>query len=651
MKTKLGILTALVTALLYVGCSSSPFRWIASSKYDRGDQWEYDAGPSKNNDKDSYMDIFAETPNYRGFGQAVIGGKGEKFRWKWGPMWYRGRLGKNQVKVFIIGQEGAQDENVSNRAFTGSTGTKMQKFINHLGINRSYVYMNTFIYTITGQYSLFGDDAKNPKKIEQRKRLLWIAQDKNSVVVKHRHRMFDHVFEKNNDSLALVIGVGTAGKDSTATWANHLAGKRVCSNSKMTRKGGYCSVTKNGKTIYFIGLPHPGAASPRNGGEAALKRLLGSFNDKAQTAIGLVESGKMNMPIDDGAKRADMDDKFKYGNHSIPHADFAFGTNWRMGQWGTSSNRRGSHTIQIFSRGGCYNNKKIVNGRCSEETDWVSYDDPVDMTKKPRKMSSMDVPYESPKSKKGRRNFDPGPGHFAKTLMDFYNDIDWYDMGVNQHESFGPNGFYRGTFDDPEILVIADQFSHDDVFSARALTGEAGQRLQSYLNKLKKKYLIIRTAPVDTLDLSDTQREKIILDKDVIKARNKIISKLNFKKIKHVIALGKYAAKILKPIEIEFGTQHRTEAFEKPKSSWKISIIPRADLPSHTRWWMGTSGDRARKAYYGHGTSKKYSPNYYKAYAPKWASKWKAGDIIKNAPKYPAEHASYKKFLETDLAD
>ena len=31
-------------------------------------------------------------------------------------MWYRGRLTPNSVKVFVVGQEGAQDENVSNRS-------------------------------------------------------------------------------------------------------------------------------------------------------------------------------------------------------------------------------------------------------------------------------------------------------------------------------------------------------------------------------------------------------------------------------------------------------------------------------------------------------------------------------------------------------
>ena len=99
----------------------------------RGKITEYDSGAPAGS---KWIDLFAETPNYRLFGQKIIGGYGEKFRWKMGPMFYRGRLTKNDVKVFIIGQEGAQDENLSNRSFTGSTGTRMQKFLNTILIHK-----------------------------------------------------------------------------------------------------------------------------------------------------------------------------------------------------------------------------------------------------------------------------------------------------------------------------------------------------------------------------------------------------------------------------------------------------------------------------------------------------------------------------------
>jgi hypothetical protein len=111
MKTS-KIMMGLLALMVVVACSKMPWRGTAAKDdWRRGNRWDYDAGAPKDS---KWPDLFAETPNYRAFGKAVIGGSGEKFRWKMGPMWYRGRLEPNKVKIFIIGQEGAQDENVLN---------------------------------------------------------------------------------------------------------------------------------------------------------------------------------------------------------------------------------------------------------------------------------------------------------------------------------------------------------------------------------------------------------------------------------------------------------------------------------------------------------------------------------------------------------
>src|SRR3990172_7470583 len=64
----------------------------------RGNAWEHDPGPS---DASGWADVFAETPNYRGLGRAVVGR--EAFRWHHGPMFFRGRL-DGSAKVGIFGQ-------------------------------------------------------------------------------------------------------------------------------------------------------------------------------------------------------------------------------------------------------------------------------------------------------------------------------------------------------------------------------------------------------------------------------------------------------------------------------------------------------------------------------------------------------------------
>jgi hypothetical protein len=92
-------------------------------------------------------------------------------------MFYRGRLWDNSVKVLVIGQEGAQDESLARRAFTGGTGARMQHLLNHLGITQSYLFLNTFVYPIYGQY-----DAS----------MRWLAQHPDSPVVQHRHALFNY---------------------------------------------------------------------------------------------------------------------------------------------------------------------------------------------------------------------------------------------------------------------------------------------------------------------------------------------------------------------------------------------------------------------------------------------------------------------------
>ena len=92
----------------------------------RGDPWEFDPGPPRNR---KWLRLFAATPNYRGLATALTGE--DEFRWHHGPMFYRGRLGDDQVKVLVVGQEGAQDESLSHRSFTGGTGGRMQFFLNH----------------------------------------------------------------------------------------------------------------------------------------------------------------------------------------------------------------------------------------------------------------------------------------------------------------------------------------------------------------------------------------------------------------------------------------------------------------------------------------------------------------------------------------
>src|SRR5947208_1921190 len=72
------------------------------------------------------------------------------FRLEWGPVFHRGRL-DGSARVLVIGQDPAQHETVVRRILVGEAGQRFQGFLSKLGIDRSYVLVNTFLYSVYGQ--------------------------------------------------------------------------------------------------------------------------------------------------------------------------------------------------------------------------------------------------------------------------------------------------------------------------------------------------------------------------------------------------------------------------------------------------------------------------------------------------------------------
>lgn len=72
------------------------------------------------------------------------------FRTEWGPVFHRGRL-DSTARVVIIGQDPAQHEEMARRILIGTAGHRIQGFLAKLGIDRSYVMVNTFLYSVYGQ--------------------------------------------------------------------------------------------------------------------------------------------------------------------------------------------------------------------------------------------------------------------------------------------------------------------------------------------------------------------------------------------------------------------------------------------------------------------------------------------------------------------
>jgi len=90
---------------------------------------------------------------FRSLAQAYPGAEtypADSFRVEWGPIFHRGRL-DGSARVLVIGQDPAASEDVTRRILVGAAGHRIQGFLAKLGIDTSYVMVNTFLYSVYGQ--------------------------------------------------------------------------------------------------------------------------------------------------------------------------------------------------------------------------------------------------------------------------------------------------------------------------------------------------------------------------------------------------------------------------------------------------------------------------------------------------------------------
>ena len=587
---------------------------------ERGNPWEHDPGPAT---ASGWAALFAQTPNYRGLGRAVVGR--EAFRWHHGPMFFRGRL-DGSAKVVVVGQEGAQDESLSHRSFTGGTGARMQYLLRHLGLDRSYLFLNSFVYPIFGQYT---DDLRP------------LAQDRRSPIVVHRHRVLDKAIVDGD--VRLLIAVGRAAKESIATWIQAHGGS---ADPERLDEAGMGSLPSR---VRAVGVVHPGAAA---GGSTTAIRA--DFQRACDIVRSLVTADAGWLPADPGVDR-NLAEPFQYRSAAIPYRDFPFGTCPRLGRGGTSSNRTDAQrAIQLFSAAGRYNGAG----------DRLLYESTAEGSPDGYRDDTGDLPYEPPRA--SPTAFDPGPpADLARLVLGAEPGFPWPEfaaLGVTSHPSFGVGPIYRGRFRDLSLVVLADHASNDDLFTGRALSGEAGQRLERFLRAagLTRRYLVLRTLPVDTLDLRPSRRMSLVDHPQVQALHRELLGRLvaDSPQATTLLAVGPGAQRLaprvappgMEVLELAAAGPGATASWQAaldqlatrtyPKDLTNPSFqlgpgrgqLPRADLPYGTLRWIGSSGDRAVRP--TDLNLDRPSPNYLKLFAPTWVAQ------LTPAPLTPAEQAS-----------
>ena len=158
------------------------------------------------------------------------------FRVEWGPIFHRGRL-DGSARLLVIGQDPAQHEAAVRRVLIGEAGHRLQGFLSKLGLDRSYVIVNTSLY------SAFNQPAAQ-------------AHMNDAAIVAYRHQWLN----------ALLVGSGVEAVVALGNWAD-----AAWQTWKATPAG-----TAN--TAFYQKITHPTA--PRTA--AALVTMLQNWNTGLQ---------------------------------------------------------------------------------------------------------------------------------------------------------------------------------------------------------------------------------------------------------------------------------------------------------------------------------------------------------------------------------
>jgi uracil-DNA glycosylase len=121
-----------------------------------------------------------------------------RFRADFGPVYYRGRL-DGTARILLVGQDPSTDELLGHRALVGDAGQRVQGLLRKIGITRSYVMVNTYLFGIRGQH-----DTK----------MAQIALD--PAILSFRNALLDQLADTN--PIQVVITAGAAARHALAHW-------------------------------------------------------------------------------------------------------------------------------------------------------------------------------------------------------------------------------------------------------------------------------------------------------------------------------------------------------------------------------------------------------------------------------------------------
>ena len=323
--------------------------------------------------------------------------------------------------------------------------------LNHLGINRSYLFLNSFVYPIFGQYTA---------------KLRGLAQDPDSPIVQHRQR---HLRRGAGPQRPPARDRGRHGGQGERRHVDHVAGRDVPGGRgrrqplhagrrarDRARRRSACSIPA---------APRPAGrrpSSPTSRRKLGRIERLGGRRPVVAAAPIRAPSACRRRPTSTRATRS------RSATCLSAHAGAS-------GSGATSSNRKdGQRSIQLFSDGGHYNG----------QGDAIQYTiDGAGHQRRLRRRAGRPALRAAARPSRRARPRPvgvTGPAAAGRQAP----GCAWPDfqaLGVRAHPSLGWGPIHRGRYGGISLLVLADQESSDDLFTGRAMTGDAGQRFQSWL--------------------------------------------------------------------------------------------------------------------------------------------------------------------------
>lgn len=216
-----------------------------------------------------------------------VPGANPVFRTEFGPVLYRGRL-DGTARVMLVGQDPSTDELLAARTLVGKSGQRIQGLLKKLGLNRSYVMVNTFLYGIHGQFT----GSVRAISLE-------------APILNYRNALFDRVTSGNH--LQAIITIGAGARHAVEHWSPP-------------------------PTVPIFHIVHPSADE---------NAIAASWNQNLPQLIAAVESdeGMTPDPTPYGVPLTLTDEV------EIPRGDLPFGIPSWHGSGGTRSKRSGNKKV------------------------------------------------------------------------------------------------------------------------------------------------------------------------------------------------------------------------------------------------------------------------------------------------------------------